>query len=390
MMASSINADEVDDSDADAYFEVEFAPRDVEQPPDAFCLRQAARAPALRSLRKDAGQRSTLVAEDEAWQFRLADVGATGRQHDGPVTGLAVLGQRLISAGTDGRILGFARWPDGPLHNVGPELRPAAAVVDIRAIQGGEAGKLLLAAACNDCEVRIWDVTRARPGEDRTGGSFEEHRLGGHTAPVWGLDARHPFLLSASEDATARVWDMQIMRELVAMAHPHAVTRSLFFPGSVLLVTGCADSAVRVWDLRASVVRPAFILKASAGGALAVNERGQLACEADECVQVYDVPRCGARCVSELPLCSSARSLQFTSDGRHVACGCEDGDLYVAGVEGHTLQAFEVQQAPKRPLAYLQKHCQQSRCALLFAFEDRGWGYGFLEVAPIDRDTQAR
>merc|ERR1712008_500662 len=80
--------------------------------------------------------------------------------------------------------------------------------------------------------------------------------LQGHSAGVQSLDSQGLFVVSASDDGTARLWDLQACSEVISIGHPAGVRRTLFFPESTLLASACIDGATRIWDLRANPRRP--------------------------------------------------------------------------------------------------------------------------------------
>jgi WD40 repeat protein len=296
-------------------------------------------------------------------RLQHADVSATERQHSGPITGLAIVGHRLFNAGEDERILCFEGLPKGPCEFVGPELRASSPVEVLRAVPG-EDDRHVVAAACRDNYVHHWAFTSA----DQSGiGRSEENLLKGHSALVCSVDIMLPVLLSASEDTTVCVWDIETQKTVVALSHPRGVEQALFFPGTSSVVTACKDHVLRVWDRRVSTTRPrpsCVIQKPndrdpSDFGSLAVTTDQRLACsDGRGQVRLFDVPRCGARCAAQFQLPAKAPVLQFVVDGRYLAGACRDGDIYTVRLEDFSVQQFEVQADPKTPISLL---CSSSR-----------------------------
>ena len=68
-------------------------------------------------------------------RFHHNDAIVTDRQHVGPITRLVLIGDKLLSAGHDQRILGFESLPRGPVYFSGPELRSASPFVDMQAVK---------------------------------------------------------------------------------------------------------------------------------------------------------------------------------------------------------------------------------------------------------------
>lgn len=325
-----------------------------------------------------------------------------------------------MTAGRDGRVLSFQRLPRGPLRFAHPELRALGPVVDLRAARGEAATKIMVLAACmpasepvedpghvpeaSAADVRFWVV-------DRESGDLAQALpvlLRGHAMQVRSVDLQQArgvaeFALSSSEDCTARMWDLQVAREIVTLVHRSEVTKALFFPGSALLVTACSDRAARVWDLRSSVSRAICtvqdrpgLLGAAASGRLAVAAEGRWAAVDDEGeVQLFDVPRCGARSFSQVRLAlpegggGVPTALQFALGGRYLACACDDGDLYSVSVEDLGMQVFEVQDKHhKAPIRVLHSApFGRSRTLLAYGLSEAGMGFGLLrEVPGIDKE----
>lgn len=362
-------------------------------------------------------------------RFLSAELGATERQHALPIAGLALVGDRLLTAGQDARILSFEPLPRGSraeesLDFVRPELLCPSPFVSMQASRGDSLDKIVIAAACrDDSVVHLWEVDRDRRAQDQererarlarahaaSSGlrapahpslppppPAEEMLLRGHTADVRSVDVQEAFVLSASDDMTARLWDVQTGMEVLSMGHPHGVASASFVPESSLLITACADRATRAWDLRASAHRPTCVIQepeaggAEGGGGLAVGPGGTLAsADGTGRVRLFDIPRAGARSTGWFELPTVAGSLQFVFEGRFLACAGRDGELYAVRLEDLMSQAFAVRpsHAPPGqmyPLSLLRAgrplgtESGLSRCVLAFAFQAGGYGLGVLE-----------
>merc|ERR1712008_629164 len=208
--------------------------------------------------------------------------------------------------------------------------------------------------------------------------------LQGHSAGVQSLDSQGLFVVSASDDGTARLWDLQACSEVISIGHPAGVRRTLFFPESTLLASACIDGATRIWDLRANPRRPSCLVQHPSTTeklGLAVKRCGWMAhCDGDGLVEIFDVPRCGARCLSQLQVPNNSTELQFVMQGEFLMCACMTGDLCAVRLDDFQAQSFSLQQEPQQPVIKMRSVGGAQDCLLLFAFESQGWGLGLLQA----------
>ena len=85
--------------------------------------------------------------------------------------------------------------------------------------------------------------------------------LQGHTESLRSVDVMQGYAISASEDATARIWDLACQSEIVCLGHSHGVIRALFAPASTLVATHSRDGGVRLFDVRVSPARPLMLVQ---------------------------------------------------------------------------------------------------------------------------------
>ncbi|CAE8612466.1 unnamed protein product [Polarella glacialis] len=266
-----------------------------------------------------------------------------------------------------------------------PELRAGSPFVDLQvtSISSEQSeSKVAVVAACHDCDLRVWSLQLEDEG--CPGGSEPPaiRRLSGHRARLCSVDTQRHFALSGSADATARIWDLQQEAEVVALAHPESVLRTLFIPGSTLLATSCADASLRVWDVRASAERPVCLMASSYAScaSIATAEGGLVAWAAQGAeVALFDIPRCGARRIATLQLPGEkASALQFVSSAKYLACGGADGSLAVVRLRDLSAELFDLQsQATDRQAVALLRY-EPAQSLLAFAFQGSGWGYAEL------------
>ena len=98
-----------------------------------------------------------------------------------------------------------------------------------------------------------------------------ERALLGHRGPVWSLDFSRDAraLLSASEDATARLWDLRTGAARLLAADSVPVLKAMLSPDAARAATRSEDGSLRLWDLRgADPLRGELLLAPDRGGAL--------------------------------------------------------------------------------------------------------------------------
>ena len=132
-----------------------------------------------------------------------------------------------------------------------------------------------MVTASNDGTARVWDL--------KTG---QSPPLVGHTAGVTSasFNATGDQVVTASYDRTARVWDLKTGQSTLLEGHTNVVTSASFNATGDQVVTASVDGTARVWDLQG---RQLAIYQ---GSPVALSPDGQrIAAVVDGRVKVYDV-----------------------------------------------------------------------------------------------------
>jgi WD40 repeat protein len=174
----------------------------------------------------------------------------------------------------------------------------------------------LVASACRDCTVRIWDFAADK-------GALEP--LKKHSdkvlSVVFSPDAK--LLASGSSDKTIRIWDVQIRTMALGplTLHTGAVRSVVFSPSGRLLASGSSDGSVIIWDmatgnkamepLRGHSKDVNIVVFSPNGKLLASGSR-------DETVRIWDVAT-GKEAAQHLVHSDDVKSVGFTTDSKCIA-----------------------------------------------------------------------
>lgn len=180
-----------------------------------------------------------------------------------------------------------------------------------------------LATASNDHTARIWDVA--------TGQSLVTLR--GHTDRVNGVafspDGR--FVATASDDRTIRLWDAKTWQSLTTLnGYKAAVISVGFSPDGKLIATGSEGGSVRIWEAVAGRPSPLRDFPGHEIGvhSVAFSPDGKFLLTAGpETVKLWDVAT--GDLLRKLPDTPTHFSVAFSPDGKMFVTAESDGNLHV-------------------------------------------------------------
>ncbi|CAN1353164.1 WD repeat-containing protein 6 [Linum perenne] len=113
-----------------------------------------------------------------------------------------------------------------------------------------------LISVSDDRSARIWRVGSAFEGDPFTQEELAGPVLYGHNARVWDCCTFGSLIVTAGEDCTCRVWDLEGKQLKMIKEHiGRGVWRCLYDPASLVLITAGFDSAVKVHQLPSSLPR---------------------------------------------------------------------------------------------------------------------------------------
>ena len=272
-------------------------------------------------------------------------------------------GDRMLSAGEDGTV---RIWDWQRRTEVVPPLQHPAAVKAARFDPFGR----FVATACDDGATRLWDARTGAQLSQMPGGGGEFATLrfdasGERLAVATNLrvllwntgNPRSPLaiapplqhgdavrwiefspdnslLATASDDGTARLWDVASGAERVRVEHRRSVRRALFDPTGQHFATVSEDRLVQVWDLAGKPV-PGYALRGHThfvfAGAFSRDGSRLVTAASDMSLRVWDMTPHARGVV--LQALAPLRRAFFMPDGKHVIAAGIDRRVMVFDAE---------------------------------------------------------
>lgn len=198
--------------------------------------------------------------------------------------------------------------------------------------------------ASDDGTARVWDV-----------GTKVSLPLEGHTEPVhfamFSSDGRH--VVTASNDRTARIWDAHTGKQIAVLGgHTGRVLTAVFSPDGPRVLTASEDETARLWNVDTSIVD----LKGHDGGVWTVafsRDRRLVVTGADDgSAMVWDA-QTGARRAVLRRHEARVSSAMFSPDGERVVTASDDGTARISSAQtGDELAALKDHKGPVRSAVF--------------------------------------
>jgi WD40 repeat protein len=144
-------------------------------------------------------------------------------------------------------------------------------------------------------------------------------------------------VVTASEDHTARVWNMAGERPAIPLAFEGGVRDAAFSPDGLRLVTASSDNVARIWDTATGApAAPALVHEAAVRTVAFSPDGKRVVTTSDRTASIWDAMT-GQR-IASLPRAERVTSRAFSPDGQHVITTSGEGDIRTAD----TLQLWDV------------------------------------------------
>ena len=169
---------------------------------------------------------------------------------------------------------------------------------------------------------------------DYKDGQFIQRSFRGrsHKGAISAIATSNSYVITASNDKTAKLWGRLRRRSLVRTyrGHKGAVLDVAIAPNSRRFATASADGTVRIWSNRSRRVRR--ILRGHKGAVLAVayspDGRWVATGGADKLVKLWN-PRSGKTKKSFAGHKGAVRAVLFSKDGKRLISAGDDGDIHI-------------------------------------------------------------
>jgi WD40 repeat protein len=255
-------------------------------------------------------------------------------------SGLALTrdGKLLAAACTDGNVRLYDMTADPP--KPGPVL--PAATSPLTAVAFTANGKMLSAGGADNV-VHVWDVPPPADGKAKIS-------IGEHTKPITGVvfTPDNKSLLTASYDETVRFWDVSgtVARDKTTLpANAKGAGSLALSPDGKQLAVGCGDGSIRLFTLGSEKAAERRVLKGHGSWVYGVtfNSTGHTVASAgaDYAVRLWDSATGQERGVLDGHI-GPVIALAYSPESKWLATGSTDGTVRIWELGGKPKQRFEV------------------------------------------------
>ena len=168
----------------------------------------------------------------------------------------------------------------------------------------------------DDETARLWDLATGK----------ELIQFMGHTSQVKSVafSSDGQYVLTAGDDETARVWDATTGKELLQFVHTDNVKSAVFSPDDNFVLTGSSDSIARLWDAATGQEVSQFIGHEDNVNSVAFSSDNKyvLTGSDDQTARLWDAAT-GQEVNQFVGHTREVLSVAFSPDGKHVLTGSD-------------------------------------------------------------------
>src|ERR1700674_1807049 len=148
-----------------------------------------------------------------------------------------------------------------------------------------------------------------------------------HDGPIAGIASHGDLIATAGYDNRIILWDARSRVGIACANHDHLVNQCAFSSDGRWLVSASSDYSARVWEvptLRLKAVLPCHGDDVDMA-VFSPDDRRIATCALDRCVRIFDLD---GRCLGEMRgHTGNVLSLAWSPDGRHVVSSSVDGTI---------------------------------------------------------------
>ena len=279
---------------------------------------------AVSDLRFSADGQRLLVAGGKIARFVEIDSGASGRSFS---TGRTL---RTAALSPDGTRIAIANGHFVTMMNAlsGEMIFDRETHGSIHSAEFSPDGKTLLLACSHDCAHFMDAATGKTQGED----------LNGHTFPLnyASFSPDGTMAVTASQDGTARIWDVKTRRELAVLRQDQWVHDAAFSPDGQRVVTVSSDHTILIWEISPE---PKVVCRMEHRGGVhrarfSPDGRWVVSASFDHTVRLWD-SNTGKPAGATINMHMPALHAVFSPEGRRVAIAGQDGQIRLWDARGN-------------------------------------------------------
>ncbi|KAI9205820.1 WD40-repeat-containing domain protein [Polychytrium aggregatum] len=198
----------------------------------------------------------------------------------------------------------------------------------------------MVAAGFTDSVIKLWDLENdsknvqpvsTEDGAERSLSVKQYRRLVGHSGPVYAcsFSPDTKYIVSASEDRTARLWSTEIGTNLVAYrGHNFPIWDVAFSPVGFYFATASHDKTARLWSCDHIYPLRVFVGHLSDVDVVRFhpNSNYVFTGSSDKTCRMWDI-QTGSTVRLFLKHSGSVLSMAVSPDGRSLACAADDGTI---------------------------------------------------------------
>ncbi len=217
----------------------------------------------------------------------------------------------------------------------------------------------LIASSSNDRSVKIWKII-----------DWENihclYNLQGHTDWVW--SARFIaikgilFLISVSQDRTARFWNINFGKFILAFSQPEELVWSVAFSNNGRMLASSSTTYVKLWSVLTRKCLKIFTDQADRVRALAFHPNGEILVGSDDLrIKIWDLA--SGECIKtcELAANSAIWSLSFSPDGQQlISAGTDRVQIW----DAHSWQPIATMSEPQSRIRSISYSSDQTMIAV--------------------------